>query len=162
MATATPANSAVVTHTITLAGLVTSATLVAGREGTAIDNNATDDAIDAMVGGFVTTGTTPTAGQIQIWLYGSYDGTSYSGGATGTDATLTPQSVTLMRLLIAIPTTSTSNQKYTWGPYSVAAAFGGSMPRKWGVFVTHNTVAALNATGSNHEVKHTPVKIESA
>jgi hypothetical protein len=36
------------------------------------------------------------------------------------------------------------------------------MPRKWSVFVVHNTGVALNATGANHEVKHTPVKYESA
>ena len=159
--TASPANQSVVTHTITLASLATSSTLVAGREGTAIDNG-TDDAIDALVGGFITTGTTPTAGQIEIWVYGTYDGTSFSGGATGSDAALTPQTKTLLRLLTVVPTSATSNQKYTWGPFSVAAAFGGTMPRKWGIFVTHNTAVNLNSTGSNHEVKHTPVKYESA
>jgi hypothetical protein len=163
MTTATPANQTVTTHTITLASLASDTNLVAGREGTAIDNNATEDAIDAMVGGFVSTGTTPTASkQIEIWLAGSYDGTSYSGGATGSDANLSPQAKSLLRLLQIIPTTSTSNQKYTWGPFSVASAFGGCMPRKWSVFIVHNTGVNLNATGSNHEVKHTPVKYESA
>ena len=158
--TATPANQTVVTHTITLASLASSAT--AGREGTAIDNG-TDDAIDAMVGGFITTGTSPTANkQIEIWCYGSYDGTSFSGGASGSDAGLTPQAEGLMRLLTIIPTSSTSNQKYTFGPFSVAATFGGTMPRKWGIFVRHNTAVNLNATGSNHEIRHTPVKYESA
>lgn len=163
MTTATPANQTVVTHTITLASLASDTNLVAGREGTAIDNNATDDAIDAVVGGKVTTGTSPTASrQIEVWAYGSYDGTSYSGGASGSDANLTPQEKTLLRLLTVIPTVNTSNKTYTWGPFSVAQAFGGTMPRKWGIFVVHNTGVALNATGGNHEVKHTPVKYESA
>lgn len=162
MTTASPAYQSVVTHTITLASLASDTNLVAGREGTAIDNAATDDAIDSTVGGFVTTGTSPTAArQIEVWLYGSYDGTSYSGGATGSDANLTPQEKTLLSRLTVIPTSSTSNQKYTWGPFSVAQAFGGTMPRKWGVFVVHNTGVNLNSTGSNHEVKHTPVKYES-
>src|SRR3954467_12151829 len=121
MTTATPANQTVVTHTITLASLASDAALVAGREGTAIDNNATDDAIDSIVGGKVTTGTSPTASkQIEIWLAGSYDGTSYSGGATGSDANLSPQAKSLLKLLTIIPTNSTSNQLYTWGPFSVA------------------------------------------
>ena len=163
MATATPANQSVVTHTITLASLASDTSLLAGREGTAIDNNTTDDAIDALVGGFTTTGTSPTASrQIEIWLYGSYDGTSYSGGATGSDANLSPQEKTLLKLLQVIPTSSTSNQKYTWGPHSVAQAFGGTMPRKWGVYEVHNTGVNLNSTAGNHEVKHTPVKYESA
>jgi hypothetical protein len=160
--TATPANQSVVTHTITLASLASDANLVAGREGTSIDNNATDDAIDSVVGGKVTTGTTPTASkQIEIWLAGSYDGTSYSGAATGSDANLTPSEKTLLKLLTIIPTVNTSDKTYTWGPFSVAQAFGGTMPRKWSVFVVHNTGANLNATGGNHEVKHTPVKYES-
>lgn len=161
--TATPANQTVVTHTITLASLATDASLLAGREGTAIDNNGTDDAIDSMVGGKITTGSSPTASkQIEIWLSGSYDGTSYSGGATGSDANLSPQAKSLLKLLTIIPTSSTSNQLYTWGPFSVAQAFGGTMPRKWSVFVVHNTGVNLNSTGGNHEVKHTPVKYESA
>lgn len=163
MTTATPANQAAVTHTITLASLASDTNLVAGREGTAIDNNGTDDAIDAMIGGKVTTGTSPTAArQIEVWLAGSYDGTSYSGAATGSDANLTPAEKTLLKLITIIPTVNTSNKTYTWGPFSVAQAFGGCMPRKWSVFIVHNTGVALNATGGNHEVKHTPVKYESA
>jgi hypothetical protein len=163
MTTATPANQAAVTHTITLAALASDTNLVAGREGTAIDNNATDDAIDSMVGGKITTGTSPTASrQIEVWLAGSYDGTTFSGGATGADANLTPSEKTLLKLLTIIPTVNTSNKTYQWGPFSVAQAFGGTMPRKWSVYIVHNTGVALNATGGNHEVKHTPVKYESA
>jgi hypothetical protein len=162
--TATPANQAVTTHTISLASgpLASDASLVAGREGTAIDNG-TEDAIDAVLGGFITTGTSPTASkQIEVWVCGSYDGTSYAGGATGSDANLTPQAKSLLKLGQVIPTTATSNQKYTFCIGSVAALFGGVMPRKWSVFVVHNTGVVLNATGANHEVKHTPVKYESA
>lgn len=161
MATATPTFGTVTTHTITLTSLASDTNLVAGRAGTAIDN-VSEDAIDAMVGGFTSTGTGPTAArQIEIWLYGSYDGTSYSGGATGSDANLTPQDKTLLKLLTVIPTSSTANQKYTWGPFSVAQAFGGAMPRKWGVYQVHNTGAALNSTAGNQEVKHTPIKYDS-
>ena len=163
MTTASPAYQTVVTHTMTLASLASDTNLVAGREGTAIDNAGTDDAIDALVGGKVTTGTSPTAArQIEVWVYGSYDGTTYSGAATGSDANLTPAEKTLLKLLTIIPTVNTSNKTYPWGPFSVAQAFGGTLPRKWGVYIVHNTGVALNATGGNHEVKHTPVKYESA
>jgi hypothetical protein len=163
--TATPANQTVVTHTIGLSTgpLASDTNLVAGREGTAIDNNATDQAIDAVLGGFITTGTSPTASkQIEVWVSGSYDGTSYAGGATGSDANLTPQAKSLLKLGQVIPTTSTSNQKYTFCVGSVAALFGGAMPRKWSVFVVHNTGVALNSTAGNHEIKHTPIKYQSA
>lgn len=163
--TATPAYQTVVTHTITLASLATSSTLVAGRAGTAIDNAGTDLAIDSLLGGFISVGTTPTANtQIEVWAYGSYDGTSYDGGATGTDAALTPTgSKTLLRLITIIPVVAaTSNVKFTFGPFSIAQAFGGTMPRKWGTFVVHNTGVNLNSTAGNHEIKHTPVKYQSA
>lgn len=164
MTTATPANQAAVTLTHTLASLASDTNLVAGRASAAADNNGSDDAIDCMVGGKVTTGTSPTASrQIEVWLSGSYDGTSYAGGASGSDANLTPTgSKTLLKLLTVIPTSSTSDVTYTWGPFSVAAAFGGTMPRKWLVYVVHNTGQNLNSTGGNHETKYTPVKYESA
>lgn len=164
MTTASPLYGTKVTMAMTLASLATSATLVAGRESTAVDNIGTDDAIDALVGGTITVGTTPTANtQIQVWAYGSYDGTNYSGGAAGADGALTPSAKELMRLLIAIPSVpTTSNVAHKWGPYSIAQAFGGIMPVKWGIWITHNTVAALNATGTNHEVEYYPVKFESA
>lgn len=164
MTTATPVYGSPVTMTMTLASLATSSTLVAGRESTAVDNKDTDDAIDCLVGGKVTVGTTPTANtQIQVWIYGSYDDVEFSGSAAGTDGALTPSAKELMRLLVCIPSiATTSNVTHKWGPYSVAQAFGGVMPVQWGIWITHNTVAALHATGSNHEVVYYPVKFESA
>ncbi len=80
MTTASPLLSAVVTHTITLANLATDVNLLAGRAGTAIDQKDTDDAIDALVGGLVTTGTSPTASkQIEVWAYASPDDTWIDG-----------------------------------------------------------------------------------
>jgi hypothetical protein len=157
----TPSYSAVTTHTMTLASLASDANLLAGRQDTPIDNTV-ELADDSMVGGKVTTGTSPTAAkQIEVWAYGSYDGTSYSAGAGNADANITLVTKTLMSLLQIIPTTSTSNQLYVWGPFSVARAFGGTMPKNWGIFIVHNTGVNLNATAGNHEVKHTPVKYQS-
>lgn len=157
--TLTPSYGGAGTLTITLASLATDANLLAGRASTAIDNSS-DAAVDSLVGGKVTTGTTPTtAKQIEVWAYGSYDGTTYSGGVTGTDANITFASEkTLLKLLTVIPTDATSDHTYEWGPFSLAQAFGGTMPKKWGIYVVHNTAVNLNSTGGNHEVKYTPVK----
>jgi hypothetical protein len=160
-ATASILHGTATADTITLASLASDTNLVAGREGTVVSHE--DAEIDSIVGGKVTTGTSPTtARQIEVWAYGSYDGTSYSGGATGSDANLTPQEKSLLRLLTIIPTVATSNQAYTWGPFSMAQAFGGTLPRKTGVFIVHNTGVNLNSTGGNHEVKRTPVNYTSA
>jgi hypothetical protein len=144
---------------MTLASLASSAVDV-GQASTSVDNT-TDLAVDSLVGGKITVGTTPTANtRIEVWAYGSYDGTTYDAGVSGTDGAFTATNLkTLFRLLTIIPNIAvTSNVAYAWGPFSIAQAFGGTMPRKWGIFVTHNTVAALNATPGNHEVKYTPVK----
>lgn len=162
MTTASPLYGTKVTHTITLAALASDTNLLAGREGTAIDNKDTDGAIDAMVGGTVTTGTTPTAArQIEVWAYGSYDDASFNDAITGSDANVTLVTKTLLRLLTIIPTNNTSDKAYRWGPYSIAQAFGGILPVLWGIFIVHNTGVNLNATGGNHEVEHYPVKFES-
>ena len=148
--------------THTLASLASDTNLIAGRQSAAVDNT-TDDAIDAIVQGKVTTGTSPTASrQIEIWAFGSVDGTTYSAGAGASDANFSPTGEkSLLKLLEAIPTDGTSNHTYEWGPHSIAAAFGGVMPRNWGIYIVHNTGVALNATGSNHETTYTPIKYES-
>jgi hypothetical protein len=163
MATTQPTYASAVTHTITLASLASDTNLIAGRQGTVIDNSSST-LVDALVGGKVTTGTSPTASRlIEIWAFGTYDGTTYSAGAGATDANFSPTGEkTLMRLLTSIDTDATSNHTYEWGPISVASAFGGIMPPKWGVFIVHNTAVNLNSTAGNHEVKHTPVTLTTA
>jgi hypothetical protein len=52
---------------------------------------------------------------------------------------------------------TTTDRVYPFHCGSVASLFGGACPRKFVVFVTHNTGAALNATGGNHVVYTTGV-----
>jgi hypothetical protein len=160
MTTASPLKGTATALTITLASLAASAT--AGRESTAIDGD-TDDAIDAELGGKITTGTTPTNGNyIEIWLYGSYDGTTYTGSATGSNAALTPANKNLLKFALAIQVSATSNVTHAFHLGSVAQYFGGLMPTKWGVWVLNNSGVALNSTGGNHEFKYRTIKYESS
>lgn len=161
--TATPVYGTDTSITITLNSLATDANLLIGRASTAIDNTS-DLAIDALVGGqFVSHSAAPTASkQIEVWAYGSYDGTNYNGGATGSDAGLTVTAVkkALFRCVTIIPTDASTSSTYTWGPFSIAQLFGGVMPRKWGLFVVHNMGQILNAAGN--VARYTPVKVQSA
>jgi hypothetical protein len=162
MTTATPTFGTIVTHTIAAQALASDTNLLAGRAGTAIDQIGTDDAIDALVGGLVTLGTSPTtAKQIEFWAYASFDGTLFNDAITGTDANVTLINKGILRLLTVILTNATSNQAYRWGPFSIAQAFGGIVPAKWGIYVVHNTAVALNATAGNFIVKHYPIKFSS-
>lgn len=162
MPTASPLYGTPTAATITIASLASDTSLVAGRESTAVDQSSTLDAIDVIVGGKITTGTSPTASrQIEIWAYACYDGTEFTGSATGSDANLTPDAKSSMRLLEVIPTDGTSNKAYKWGGISLFQAFG-NLPVKFGFFVVHNTGVALHATGGNHELYYTTIKYESA
>jgi hypothetical protein len=163
MATSSIAYGTRAALTMTLAALASDTNLVAGRASTAVDNT-TELAVDYILGGKITlNATTPTAArQIEVWVYGQYDGTEYSGGATGTDANLTPDDKSVMKLALIIPTVATAAKAYRWNVGSVAALFGGVVPEKWGVYVVQNTGQALHATAGNHEVYATPVHYTSA
>ena len=50
-----------------------------------------------------------------------------------------------------------SDRTYPFAPVSVAALFGGELPKQFLVFVVHNTGVALNGTGGNHVLSVTPV-----
>jgi hypothetical protein len=144
--------------TLTLASLASDANLLIGRESTAIDNQ-TDLFIDVSIGGKIKLGTSPTASKlIQIFAYGSYDGTIFTGSLTGADAgaTLIDSTKGLLVRLAIIPTVGTTGQVYSWGPVSLFQAFG-HMPRKWGLWVVHSTGVNLDSTGGNHEVKATGI-----
>lgn len=147
--------------TITLASLATSATLVAGQESTAVDNT-TNKYLDYLIAGKITTGTTPTdAKEIRVYVYGqAEDVPTYPDVFDGLDSAETVTSTQIrdaaLRLAAVIATNTTSDRIYWFGPLSVAALFGGQMPKRFGVFVTHSTVAALNATAGNHAIWITP------
>lgn len=163
--TATPVYGTVASLTMTLNSLASDVNLLIGRASTAIDNAGTDLALDALVGGqFVSHSVAPTVNkQIEVWAFGSFDGTAYNSGATGTDAalTVTANTKTLMQLLTIIPTDAATSFTYTWGPFSIAQAFKSpAPPRKWGLWVAHNMGQILNAAGNI--VKYTPIKVQSA
>lgn len=161
--TATPVYGTSTALTWTLNSLSSDTTLLIGRASTAVDNTSILG-VDALVGGqFVSHSVAPTTGkQIEVWCYASFDGTAYNAAATGTDAALTVTAVkkALMRLVTIIPTDASTSSTYTWGPFSVAQLFGGSMPRKWGLWAVQNTGQILNAAGNN--ASYTSVKYQSA
>ena len=147
--------------TITLASLASDTNLLAGRQSAAVDNTGTL-ALDYLVSGKVTTGTSPTASRsIEVWAVGSWDGTNWPDTISTADAarTLTSSDIKAAscRLLGAMATDSTTGRSYFFGPVSVASVFGGVVPPRVVVFVVHNTGVALNATAGNHQIRVQPV-----
>ena len=155
MATSTVNYSANTAITMDLANLATSSTFLAGRESSQIDNTS-NKFVDALVSGFVSVGTTPTANTvIGIYVYGA--DTSLATTALdvldGTDSAETLTNAGILAALklgasIAVPA-ATSDVQYIVLPFSVAALFGGVMPKFWGLFVSHNTAVNLRNTAVN-------------
>jgi len=131
------------------------------RESTEVDNS-TDKAVDGVLHGKITTGTTPTSGNtLTIYLAGSDGTTARVGNLTGTDSTITPAGEqTQFEIARIIPIDGTSNHTYEVYVGSIAALFGGVMPKKFSVIVLNGSGVALNATGSNHEINYTPIKFD--
>lgn len=144
---------------ITLAGLASSGTMVSGRQSTVV-TNVTNKFLDAFVTGRITTGTTPTTAKtlaVYIYVPTSVTASAFTypiAGATTlgeADAAATFDAEQRSGGLIhaqALTTNATSDRAYTYS-FNVAEVVG-YMPLKWGLFVTHDTGVALNATAANH------------
>ena len=143
--------------TITLASLASTSL----RECTAIDNgtNLFND-VKVQVKIKTNAAGTVATGVVNVYAYGTTDGgTTYSGGATGTDAAYTAASANLIYLgqIAAAANATTYN-----AVFNLQFAFGyGGIPVKWGVVVENLTGAALDATGGSHVVQYQGVLAQS-
>ena len=157
--------------TITLASLATSASLVAGRQS-AVISNASDKFLDVRVFGQITTGTSPTtAKSIVIYVFAPIKvasstfnypfATTTELGETDAAATFEAEQRNMLRFGAAITVNATSDRKYSFG-FNIAPLFGGFMPLKWGLWVTHDTAVNLNSTAGNHWIHYNGLKIDSA
>lgn len=147
--------------TITLASLASDTNLLAGRESAEIVNTSTL-ALDYLVSGRIRAGTSPTASRsIEVWAVGSWDGTNWPDVFDGTESAETVTSAdikaSICRLVAAMATANTSDRDYPFGPVSIASIFGGVVPPKFVLFVTHSTGVNLNSTAGNHLIRVQPV-----
>lgn len=150
-------------YTITLASLGSSASLLAGRESAAVTNSV-NKYLDHLVAGKITAGTTPTAStSIEVHAIGSQDDVpNWPDVFAGADAARTVSSASIKAsggALLAVMTvdSATSDRGYPFRPVGLRQFFGDGLPVQHSIFVTHSSVAALNATAGNHFIKHTPV-----
>ncbi len=117
------------------------------RSSTYVDNTV-NQFVDALVFVKVKGGAsgTSTSGYVNVYAYGSADGgTTYSENITGADshATLTnPPNLVRIGVINVVANAAT----YAAGPFSVAAAFSGTMPDHWGIVIENKTGAALDAS----------------
>lgn len=136
------------TITCTLASLASGS----ARESTAIDNR-TNLYLDALV--FIqlktATGTIGSDPFAYVYAAGTVDdGTTWPDTVTGSDAAITLNTTTQLRLLGAVWLGAQSTT-YKAGPWSVASVFGGVMPAEWSIVVKNNCGVALDSTEGNHK-----------
>lgn len=143
--------------TFDISSLASSASFLAGRESTQIDNTSTNYA-EVMVYVKPITGhasTAPTVGQmIQLYVWGSKESlaTTAKDVLDGTDSAETLSHASILQSLkfVAAPTVTvaTAGLTYDIEPFCVAPLFGGVMPKFWGLFLSHNHTGALAASQS--------------
>ena len=156
------AYAAAAAMTITLTSLATSSTWIAGRDAVAIDNSTTRN-IDSEITARIAVGATVTA-DTEIRVYGvqalNPDTPTWPDTILGTNAAVALTSTYtrdggIKPLLGATAVAATANVVYPIACLSTAQAWG-KEPKRWTVFVTHNTTgSALNATQTAPVITYT-------
>lgn len=136
--------------TCTLASLANAS----ARECTVIDNTS-DLFLDAFVKVNVklATGTPAASLAVNVYAYGASESSTptYPDKVTGSNAGITLDSPTNLRLLGIIQAATSGALTFKGGPWSVCQALGlPVLPPKWGIVVQNLTNLALDSTEGNH------------
>lgn len=170
MATISQEYTASATITISPENVATSATRVAGVESGVV-SNISNKYLDVLVSGKWTAGTSPTGGQLDVWVYAPISddlasSVTYPDAIDGTSSAETISSENVrnggMKLATSVLMDTTTDRTYPIAPFSVASLFGGVMPSRWGLFLSHNSGVNSNSTGGNHAWSYIGLKISSA
>jgi len=135
------------TISITLASLASGS----ARESASVDNSV-NLFLDVLVMLKLKTGSGTIGADPYAYVYaiGTVDGgTTWTDPATGADAAITLTKNTKAHLLGVVNLAAVTTT-YIGGPWSLAGAFGGVVPKKWSIAVLNNCGVALDATEGNH------------
>jgi hypothetical protein len=142
------------TLTVTnLQSLASNSTFTSGWTSAWIDNTSTL-ALDYLITANIAAGTTPTAGSVRVYAYSQHsDGSTapdlFSSGTEGTEGAATVHDTEILESgmvqLWSSSIDTTTNDNYTMPARSIAAAFG-QVPRKFAIYIAHDTVATLRST----------------
>lgn len=119
------------------------------RESTVIDNTS-NTFLDALLR-VLTKGQTSGTGLLEVYAYAALGDTTYTDGATGSDAAFTTANRLNARFVGAVQMNAASAVS---AMFSIAAAFGGVLPDKWGLIFVNNSGATLSATGGDHVIEY--------
>lgn len=139
-----------------LHSLAASATWVAGWESDAIDNTSAGYSDYRITLSFVTHASNRQAGEIRVYLIGPTDDSTWPDVFDGTQSVETPTDAEELaacgRLAAVLTVDNTASATYVMNVPSVAAVFGGNLPKKFSIYVTGNctttTTAQFASSGS--------------
>lgn len=138
-------------------------TTTGAASSAAATTSTANNVVDALVRLRISVGAiTPSAStNIIIYCYGSEDGTNFEGpttGATerlaGTDSAITLGSSSNNLRFLGTINCHTASLIYD-KMFNIAAAFGGTLPRKWAIVIQNQTGVALASSG--HSINYTEV-----
>lgn len=141
-----------------LHSLPSSSTWLGGWESGAIDNT-TNLYLDYFISGKITVGNTAVAGQIRVYIVGMLDDSTWPDVFDGTESTETLTDTEIrdghakLWAVIEVDADGGTDDTYFFGPFSVAALFGGLCPAKFVVFITHSSGVNLAASGNQVTTK---------
>lgn len=138
------------TITCTLASL----TNTSARGAAAVDNssNLFEDALVQLTLKSGASGTS-TTGVVNIYATGTTDGGTTYGEGAGTDAAVTLTSPPNVKIIGTVNVVANATS-YKSTPFSVAAAFGGTLPQKWALIVENQSGGTLDATAGNFTLQY--------
>lgn len=122
-----------------------------GQYTMAAVDNSSDLYLDALVMLWAMTNATtaPTGSPyVAAYVYGSSDGTTFPDNVSGAESTTALDNLANVKLLGVLTMRTAISALDKAGPFSVAAAFGGTLPAKWGVILVNSSGQALAAGNS--------------
>jgi hypothetical protein len=128
----------------------------AARESTAVDNSS-NKYLDALVQVRITLANGGTIGsdkKVYVYAYGTVDTATpvYPDKVTGSDANITldaPSQLKVIGVIECAAYVTASVVTFTMPPASIAQAFGGILPTKWGIVVENRTNIAFTSGESD-------------
>jgi hypothetical protein len=135
--------------TVTLASLANAA----ARQSTVVDNTSFLY-LDVLVQLVLKSGASGVSanGFVNVYAFGTVDAATptYGESAGASDAAITLVAPTNLRLIGTVNVVANATT-YKSNPMSVAAAFGGVLPEKWGIVIENQSGASLDSTEGNHK-----------
>lgn len=141
---------AAASQTVTnLHSLAASSTFLGGWESGLIDNTTNLYLDYRVTAHLVTHASNRQAGTLRIYLFGMLDDSTWPDVMDGTESTETwtdTEELESACILAAVATVdNTASATYDLQIPSVAAAFGGNLPAKFGIFIAGDAATATNA-----------------